>query len=704
MGLLDSGDIDNNFFNIGEAVKYFPKLDFVGVIEIALMAIMFYYIAKSLKNTRAWVILKGLAVVFLFYLIAYLLNLNVIVFIFKSFFLFIGIAIVVIIQPELRKMIEKIGAKNINKSNIRKITGSLVRSKKSNIVEEYRVSDKSIQEIVKGCFLMSKVKTGALIVIEGNIPLSDIVESGIQINADITSALLINIFEKNTPLHDGALIIRDDKIIAGTCYLPLSSNNKINKDLGTRHRAAIGVSEISDACVIVVSEETGNVSFIKNGDIKYNVSREELFEHLNRVKTKNIHLKNKKSIKDINIGLRIASLFVAAVMWVLVISSVNPVSTVTFRNIPIEYKNSELITETGKTFTANSTGYVNVTVKDRKDVVDSIKNDDFTVVADFSKLSYVNCVPLEIETIDYPNSDFILSQESISISMEDVISTEIEIEVEMIGETDSKYYISKLTLSDGSIVVSGAKSIIDTLNKAVVIINESEITENCRVKLEPKIYDKNGSEVDKSTITINKDEVYADVLLYSTKEVPLKLSAVFSNNNLEELVKGTTCDIDSVVIAGPDDVLEAVNEINIDIPIDINIEDISKNTFIKNIILQDYVSSISENIIVTSQYNRVNLTIEFLEFSSKTLSIESKDIEITNLDSERQAEIKNKTLEITLLSTSTNLENLTAKDLKAYVNLNGVDLGEHKIEVEFGGLADKDFMVIGDNTVQIIVS
>ena len=162
----------------------------------------------------------------------------------------------IIFQPELRKALENLGGKNV--------LGKLFDFGK---VEENKFSDHTIDELIKACYAMGKVKTGALIVIEDEILLNEYVRTGIDIDAIISSQLLINIFEKNTPLHDGAVIVRGDRVVSATCYLPLSDSMTLSKDLGTRHRAAVGISEVSDSLTIVVSEETGKVSIAMRGQI-----------------------------------------------------------------------------------------------------------------------------------------------------------------------------------------------------------------------------------------------------------------------------------------------------------------------------------------------------------------------------------------------------------------------------------------------------
>ena len=192
---------------------------------------------------------------------------NTILWIFSNLASTLIVGVIVIFQPELRKVLEQLGQKRIMASLIPFDAGKEVKE---------RFTDKTISELVKACFDMGEVKTGALIVIEQNELLTDYIRTGINLDAILTSQLLINIFEHNTPLHDGAVVIRGNRVTAATCYLPLSDNMTISKDLGTRHRAAVGISEVTDSLTVVVSEETGRVSVVENGKLRRISTAEDL--------------------------------------------------------------------------------------------------------------------------------------------------------------------------------------------------------------------------------------------------------------------------------------------------------------------------------------------------------------------------------------------------------------------------------------------
>ena len=243
-------------------VLSFPKVGLTDILEILIIAFTIYHVSLWVKKTRAWALVKGILILFLCYIIAYLLDMSVILWIFNKT-LAIGItALLIVFQPELRKALEELGKKNI----VRSIVPFDEQKDKNK-----RFSDKSINEIIRATVEMANVKTGALIILEKDIVLSEYERTGINLDSAISSQLLINIFEHNTPLHDGAVIIRGDRIVAATCYLPLSDNLGLSKELGTRHRAGVGISEVSDSLTIIVSEETGKISVAIGGKLLRNV-------------------------------------------------------------------------------------------------------------------------------------------------------------------------------------------------------------------------------------------------------------------------------------------------------------------------------------------------------------------------------------------------------------------------------------------------
>ena len=264
--------------------KYISTLSLQGVsvrwediVEILIISFLVYQIMTWIKNTKAWFLMKGIGIILIFILLAIIFEMNTILWIVENVLSIAVIAVVVVLQPELRRALEELGRK--------KFFASLMPFDK---VQTERFSDKTVNDLVKASFEMGKVKTGALMVIEQNVKLTEYERTGIEVDGLISSQLLINIFEHNTPLHDGAVIIRGNIVVSATCYLPLSDNMEISKELGTRHRAGVGISEVTDALTIIVSEETGHVSVTYEGKLYRNLDANALREKLQLIQNKEV--------------------------------------------------------------------------------------------------------------------------------------------------------------------------------------------------------------------------------------------------------------------------------------------------------------------------------------------------------------------------------------------------------------------------------
>ena len=253
-----------------------PAIKWTDIVEVLIISVLLYRVLAWIKESKAWSLLKGIVIILVFVIVAAMFSMTTILWIAKNIFGVAVTAMVVVFQPELRKALEQLGR--------RKVLSSLFTFDNRIIGE--RFSDETINEIARGSFEMGRAKTGALIVIAQNDSLVDYEKTGIILDSAISSQLLINIFEHNTPLHDGAVIVRGNRIVSATCYLPLSENYDLSKELGTRHRAGVGISEVTDSMTIIVSEETGSISVAVGGDIKVDLTREELREYMIAVQNK----------------------------------------------------------------------------------------------------------------------------------------------------------------------------------------------------------------------------------------------------------------------------------------------------------------------------------------------------------------------------------------------------------------------------------
>jgi diadenylate cyclase len=280
---------------IYEFVYQLPTIKIKDLIEVFIIAFVIYELMLWVRGTRAWMLFKGIIVLGMVSGIATIFELNTILWIFSKTINVGIIALIIVFQPELRRALEQLGRRNFLNSII---------SFDDNRDKEDGLDESIISEIVKAVFEMSSAKTGALIVIEQNERLDEYEKTGIKIGAYVTKQILVNIFEHNTPLHDGAVIIRGNRIEAATCYLPLSDNKSLSKELGTRHRAGLGISEVSDAIVIIVSEENGKVSAALGGNLVRGVEAEYLKNKLLHIYLQSTEKKSFKLWKGWPIGGR----------------------------------------------------------------------------------------------------------------------------------------------------------------------------------------------------------------------------------------------------------------------------------------------------------------------------------------------------------------------------------------------------------------
>ena len=274
-----------SFFSRYASLFRLPPIGPTDVLEIFILAFLMYRFLLWVQTTRAWTLLKGILTVLFCVLIVYLLQMDTLIYIVNRGLGIVIITIVVVFQPELRRVLEQLGERNLISSILPLDTVG---------VPEQLFSDKTLNELVKASVEMGKVRTGALIVIYQKETLEEYERTGISVDAVVTSQLLINIFEHNTPLHDGAVIIKGDRITSATCYLPLTDNMELSKELGTRHRAGVGISEVTDSFTIIVSEETGHISVAYRGALERNLSAERLRERLTILQNKSQINRSKK--------------------------------------------------------------------------------------------------------------------------------------------------------------------------------------------------------------------------------------------------------------------------------------------------------------------------------------------------------------------------------------------------------------------------
>lgn len=668
---------------------YLPSLRIGDIVEIIILIFAIYKIIIGLRNTRAMILLKGILILFIFYNIAFLFKFEAILLIFQSIITLLLFAVIVIFQPEMRRFLEQIGTKNLaGKLNIKSLF-----KKEKHVFKYY--SDKTISELSKACNIMSPVKTGALIVLERDIPLTEYIESGLETDSTITSQLVVNMFEKNTPMHDGAMVIVKDRIAAATCYLPLSENTHIGKHMGTRHRAAIGISEVTDCVVIVVSEETGYVSVAIDGKIQYNVSKEELTSILykNQVRKENIEasaIKDKMSLKHLlrkeNLSTRIVSIFVGIVGWFLLINISDPIITQTFDDIPIEYSQTSVIESLGSTFTVTSGETVTVEVTERRSIVDKLRKEDIVVIADFSKLSYVQSVPLTGFIEKYPNAKVeFVGNDSIQVELDAIISKEIDITLDKKISKDSTTYVPILNSEEKTIIVTGGESVINTIDKVVFSYDVSDAVDIYNGVASPIVYDRNGAQLDNNLFTFNISELAVTGEAYPIKEVPLKIGV--SDNSLHGYSVSSLDYIPKTVkIAGDAKYLEGIDELSIMMNLNINPDSLSNNQLVRTLKISD---NLPEGVYFADKEDELKVTLIFEEYATKSIKFTGEDVQLRGLNvKDYTAELKDNLFTIQISGEEKVLNEITLEKIVPFIDVSALEEGDYNLILQFEGLDD----------------
>ncbi len=668
---------------------YLPNLHISDIFEIVLLIFLIYKIIIGLRNTRAMVLLKGILILFIFYNIAYLFNFEVILILFQSIITLLIFAIVVVFQPELRRLLEQLGTKNLTgKLNIK----SLFNKEKQ--VSKY-YSDKTISELGKACAVMGEAKTGALIVIERDVPLTEYIESGININADLSSQLLINIFEKNTPLHDGAVIQIKDTVVAATCYLPLSDNLKIDKHMGTRHRAAIGISEVTDCIVLVVSEETGNISIVTNGEIKYNIKKEELTSLLYQYQIKKelletSKIKRKMSLKYLfrkeDLSTRIVATIVGVVGWLLLMNVSDPIVTKKFDNIPIEFTQVSVIESLGCTFNVVSDETVTVEVTERRSIIDSLRANDITVLADLSKLSYVKSVPLYGVVEKYPTATVkFVSTNSVQIELDSIISKEINIVLEKYMAEESKTLVPVLNSDADTIIVTGAESLINTIDCVVFKYDVTDAKDVYEGSAFPIVYDRNGTVLDNSLFTFSFDTLSVWGNAYEIKEIPLEVG-IPENSISGYSVSDIVFEPKTVKIAGDSQYLTTINKLSIMMNMNLNPNSLSNNQLVRTLKITE---NLPEGVYFAGLEDELKVILTFEEYQTKNIVFTAESVAIRGLDSDKySAKLSDNSFSIQISGEDAILNKITNETITPFIDVSYLEEGDYNLILQFEGLDD----------------
>ncbi len=633
-----------------------PSFGILDILEIIILIYFTYKIICLLQNTRAWIVLKGTAVIMCAYIVAYICSFNVIITIFKSSIGIVAIALTVLFQGELRKILENIGNKEFFHWNLRKKT----------LIKKNYLSDESIKEIVCGCKKMSEEKTGALIVIKRDTPLTEYQTTGISLECLISKQMLIQIFEHNTPLHDGAIIIEQNKISSATCYLPLSNNTEINKALGTRHRAAIGISEVSDCLVVVVSEETGGISTCRDGELRHGISLQELEEELEKFQEQEeVQLDVKTNIEHkihSNKQQKILATIFAVVIWILLFNINDPVITKTVANIPVTITNENALTDLNKTYNIISGRTATITVRGRSSDVRKLSEKNIEAIADLNSLSITNSIMVQIINLD-KDVTMVENNNAVTVQLEEITSTTLKIETKYSNEMPEDLYLGKIKAKPGILVISGAASLINQIDRVEVESNAASIYDGKTEVLTPIIYDKNGEPMENHRFNLSTSEIEIEFSVLETKMVPIDIDINYIKNGKGEITNATI-EPKEIMIAADNTVLNNITKLSF--PVDIDVSQSSDTShMVKSIIPSDYVE---EGVFIKDEAAVININFEYEEYETKKIHLNSKNITLKNKDEEMEYKL-DEFVDLEIKALPSILKNLSIDTIKGTVDV-----------------------------------
>ena len=669
-------------------IPYFGPAD---LFEIIIIAFTVYFLAKSLIDTRIWIVVKGLLYLLIAYGIFVLFNMQVLAQIFLIFIVLCLIGIVIALQPEIKKLLEQTGSKDYFKN--------LFNFMKKDKQVQLTFQDKTLNALVDACENMSETKTGALIVFELDTPLEDIIATGQRMDAIVQKALLIQTFVKNTPLHDGAMVIKGDRIDSATCYLPLSENTKISKDLGTRHRAGIGVTEQVNCFVLIVQEETGAISWAENGRLRHKVSLKELRQKLTELQhRKDVNFnKKKKGKKDSksneklgkslekkllhNFREKVLAVVCQCLIWITVLNFINPNTTRRFQDIPVKPVNTDVLNQQEQTYDIVQGNTAQIIVKGRRSIVDSLDLSDITAKADFTNINAAYAVPIDIEISEQYSDNVEISYQStksMKVELDTIAETLVDVQYHIVGEQASGSYVSAVTQDVSQLRISGPNKLISTIDKVELEVNVDGVNKQFDTTAVPKIYDRNGALIDNQRLTLSESNIEVHVEVLKTKQVPVKVSVVNQNEDIR-IISTSYDSSKSVQLAGQSDSLEDITELSIEVDVSEDLKQLQQSKLVKVIDLNEYLS----NGVQVAGDQKMNISVDIERKTEKYFSLQANQIQLQNLRDGYNAQIdQSKTYDITVIGFENDLKDLTVQQIAPYVDLQGLRQGDYELQIE----------------------
>lgn len=613
------------------------------------------------------------------------------------------------LQPDIKRLLEQAGGKDY----IKEIFNFLKKDNTSILI----FSDKTIDALVDACSEMQSTKTGALIVIELDTPLDNITTTGLKIDAIVQKALLVQSFVKNTPLHDGAMVIKGNRIDSATCYLPLQNNSKISKELGTRHRAGIGVTEEVNCFVIIVSEETGAISWAENGKLRHKVSLKELKQKLISIQHSKdqAYIKNKNQSKKLqskikifvekkighNIKEKALQCLCAILIWLAVINFLNPVTTRRVQDIPVQIVNQSVLTKTDKTFDILKGDKVQIILEGRRKILDDLDIQKIKATADFNDLSITYSVPINIEIPEEQseNIQVIYKQDdNMRITIDDIAEVLLDVGVNIVGNAAENKYISDIKLNNQQIKVSGPSKLIQTIDKVEIDVNVEGAYENFQTTQIPKVYDKNGQLISQDRITLSSNSIKQNIQVLDTKQIKLNVSVVNKANDIK--IDSYEISSDNIKIAGTDQYLKNINELNIEVDVTNTLQKSEQQKIVEVVDLSNYIDS---NIQIYGD-SKINVQMQVQKVIEKTFEIQSQSLDILNMSNKYSYNISEPTIEITLKGYKNILDQLSSDKIKAYIDVYEYQQGEYETDIMVDLDKQQNLDVTGNPKAHLIVT
>ena len=551
-----------------------------------------------------------------------------------------------------------------------------------------RFTDKTINELVKACFDMGEARTGALIVIEQNIRLSEYERTGINVDAVLTSQLLINIFEHNTPLHDGAVLVRGNRIVAATCYLPLSDNMELSKQLGTRHRAGVGISEVSDSLTIIVSEETGQVSMAQNGQLSRGLTSAELRSALIKAQNKKVVTNSKLRHLD------------------------NPVSS---KSITIAGENVEL-QNTAYVDSANmmcmqddDPDPIRVTITGERRLLSRITQANITLTADLQQAGSLDTDPVMVPiTASCPGispENIKVTPQYLSVRLEEKVTQEFLVNVNYGSSQPGKgYEVGSQTASPEKVKITGPKSLVNKIDKVNATVDVDGRTKDFSEEAELNIIDKNQDSLAgrMAYLTIDNTKVVVTTKFWKIR-TGVNIGADYVGVPADGYqVESVTTVPDTVSIAGTDEALETLKQNDntiwiggTDIDITGETTDIEKKVSLKDVLPEDVklTSGTSEDVWVK---------VSILPIGSHSYGLPSNQVTVDNLADNLLVTFGTDKIEIRVKATDGELDDFNLDEVKASVDLKDMGVGSYQIPVTVK--LPKGFELLDDVVADVTIS